>query len=399
MDPSSNDRRTRRLVSTQLSFRAEGEPGLQLEGFTTGVNQNGLAGRANLVAGEAESLAAGNAFTLKLNLESNTESVSPLKARVIRLEPSWIPGFSHFLVFAFEGVPEADLEVLKRFIEWREDRFFTRSKPERSHYVYSLTRDTRFGPLTAAEVLSCAKAGLFDQRDLAWSPEAADWVPLELERFIREASIEPAHLPPVPPLATRKDELQERRRQRYVASHVNVRVTGTNGVVLEGYSTGLNDHGIACRANLRGGESDRALVGMPVKIHIILPKRSDIPPLNGKILRVDSSWVPGFRYFVALKFNRIAPEAFGHLKRFIAWKEKEYFQKAKPERSWYLYSTAHENKYGPLTTFEVLLASHKGDIGPGDMIWSPERTGWIPFDETEFMNTAPDADDMIRRID
>ncbi len=186
-------------------------------------------------------------------------------------------------------------------------------------------------------------------------------------------------------------EPHDPRRQRMVTLQVALVLQDGRGLRLEGYSTGLNEHGLAGRFNVVGGDIEAAVAGHPMRVLLDLPKEKPFGSIEAEILRVESSWVPGYRYFVALRFTRISPEDISFLRQFVHWREDRYFRPAKPPRTWYLFSSGERKQYGPLTTEEVMGSLKQGIFSDRDMIWSVEQGGWVKFSEETFLENAAET--------
>lgn len=180
----------------------------------------------------------------------------------------------------------------------------------------------------------------------------------------------------------------DRRRPRLVTMQVAVRLELPGGLAFEGHTTGLNENGVGARVNLVDGELTAPIGGTEARILLDLPeKESQAPPL-GRVLRLEGSWVPGFQYFVTLQFVGISPEFVIYLRRFIRWREEEYFTQKKPPRHWYLFSSSLQQQFGPLTTQEVRLALSRGEHSGVDLMWMPDEGQWTPFEHDKFMKIA-----------
>lgn len=159
---------------------------------------------------------------------------------------------------------------------------------------------------------------------------------------------------------------------------------GPNGLRFEGRTTGLNEHGLGGRVNLVAGELPSTPAGTEVKIRIEIPDEGDFESPSGSILRLEPSWVPGFQYFVTIKYTLVNPDVVSYLRRYIEWREDEYFTATKPQRRWYLFSVGQNKQYGPLTSQEVRNAADAKGVAGEDLIWSPERAAWVRFDRVAF---------------
>ncbi len=184
--------------------------------------------------------------------------------------------------------------------------------------------------------------------------------------------------------ATAVPSRTERRRPRLVTMQVALRIELPGGLAFDGHTTGLNENGVGARVNLAEGELLASIEGQNARIILDLPEKQSFPVPLGKVLRVDGSWVPGFQYFLTLQFEGMTPEFVAYLRRFIRWREQEYFTTSKPPRHWYLFSTSLQQQFGPLTTQEVRLALARGDHAGVDLIWMPAEGQWSPFDHHKF---------------
>lgn len=173
----------------------------------------------------------------------------------------------------------------------------------------------------------------------------------------------------------------DRRARRLVTMRVSFQAEGEGDVRLTGYSTGLNEHGLAGRVNITGTVLRADPTGMPVRIFLELPAEAGSEPVEAEVIRVSPSWVPGHRYFVALRFTRVRPETVNYLRRFIRWREEAYFQAAAPPREFYLYDPRDRSQYGPLTGAEAARALQSGEVPSGiGLLWSTVRGEWVAFD-------------------
>ncbi len=398
-DPLEISRRARRLVSLSVGFRALSPDGVEAEGFTTGLNERGLAGRVTLIRGDASALKPGALMRIQLNLQASTGAIPDFHATLLRLEDSWVPGFRHFLVLRIADLPAESVEGLRRFIDWREDHYFTEQKPARDWYVHSRRFNETCGPLTRNELNACRAGGLFEPADQYWAAELGDWRTLRDLPVEVDAEPSPAHPSPMNPQASSGNPGavtgEHSRAPRFLATPVAVRISLPAGMLLEGYSTGLNEMGLGCRVNGNPAVLATLALGLAVSIEFILPRRS-LRPMNGHILRIEDCWVPGMQRFLALKFDTIDPQDFDYLRRFIGWREREYITVDKPERAWFIHSPAAGRTYGPLTTIEVLQSAANGSVGAAEHLWSPQAQSWIPFTIETFKAMAPDAEDCDR---
>ncbi|RMH56373.1 MAG: hypothetical protein D6679_09385 [Candidatus Hydrogenedentota bacterium] len=168
-----------------------------------------------------------------------------------------------------------------------------------------------------------------------------------------------------------------RRATRLVTMQVPVHVRFPDGTCLSGETTGLNENGLGARLDLAGDTEARGIpkAGQPVNIELELP-RKDRFLVRAKVLRVENSWVPGYRYFLTFAFQTLSEKDMAFLKRFIQWREERYFTETGPQRLWYIFTTRKE-EFGPLTTEEVRKSLADGKLRPEDWIWSGERGGWV----------------------
>ncbi|RMH56301.1 MAG: hypothetical protein D6679_09435 [Candidatus Hydrogenedentota bacterium] len=172
---------------------------------------------------------------------------------------------------------------------------------------------------------------------------------------------------------------RDKRARRLVTMQVSFGLRTEQDTIFEGESTGLNEHGLAGRVNLVSGRLPSNLAGKRVSVRLDLPKETGFRRIEGEVLRFTTSWVPGYRYFLAVKFDRISREDVEYLKRFISWQEGRYFEEEKPPRQWYVHRTVENSTYGPLTAKEVESAVRAGALTEQDWIWSPFDGEWIPF--------------------
>lgn len=171
----------------------------------------------------------------------------------------------------------------------------------------------------------------------------------------------------------------QQRALRLVTLSVGFRLFGPRNIKLEGHSTGLNENGLAGRCNLVTGELPLSPRGLILEAILDLPKDRPFKKIKGELLHATPSWVPGFRYFLAMKFLEITPEDIDFLRHFIAWREADYFKPDKPYREWYIFLTSEQKVYGPLTSNEVDIAINAHGITPNDLIWYPPLGRWMQF--------------------
>ena len=180
----------------------------------------------------------------------------------------------------------------------------------------------------------------------------------------------------------------DQRDRRLVTMQVPIQLTGPDGLVLDGLTTGLNGKGLAGRFNVDSGALPEPAEGTRVQVTLDLPKEHPFTTIEGQILRVEASWTPGHRYFIAIRFERISAEDIEYLKRFIRWREYRYYRQERPARSWFLFSEHEHRQYGPLTTSEVIEAVRQKAVTDADLIWSKERGEWVRFTEETFVEIA-----------
>jgi hypothetical protein len=100
-----------------------------------------------------------------------------LAATIIRVDASWVPGFTHFLAFRFPSVGAEDITYFRRFIQWRDDAYFTEEKPNRQWYLYRTSEEKVYGPLTTDELKLTIQRHAYGIGDLIWSPRRGGWIP------------------------------------------------------------------------------------------------------------------------------------------------------------------------------------------------------------------------------
>jgi tetratricopeptide (TPR) repeat protein len=167
--------RSPRLVTLAIGFRLETDRGLHLDGHTTGLNENGLAGRVNICRGPLPPDPAGLPVVVRLNLPGDR----PLRAihgEILHVSPSWVPGFRHFVAIRFLDATPAEIDYLRRFIAWRETDTFLTEKPIRTWYAFSHSDGRVFGPLTQAEMGRIIRLKSLAPNDLIWSPTFSQWL-------------------------------------------------------------------------------------------------------------------------------------------------------------------------------------------------------------------------------
>ncbi len=174
-----------------------------------------------------------------------------------------------------------------------------------------------------------------------------------------------------------------KRAPRLVTMSVGFRLEGYRGVRLEGHSTGLNENGMAGRVNIIHGSLPPDPAGLVLSVTLDLPKDRPFRSIRGEILHVSPSWVPGFKHFLAVRFLEIMPEDISFLRRFIAWREADYFKADKPVRQWYIFSAHEQQVFGPLTAEEVRKAVGVNGIMPQDHVWYPLLNRWMPVHAPE----------------
>jgi tetratricopeptide (TPR) repeat protein len=189
------------------------------------------------------------------------------------------------------------------------------------------------------------------------------------------------------------------RSRRMVTMQVGFEIEGA-GLRFEGHSTGLNENGIAGRLNLVEGELPENLANWPVRIRLDLPREEAFKVIEGHVIRAEASWVPGYKYFVAVAFDTVDAGDIAYLKKFVQWRETRYFQDVRPPRTWYLFSNREQKQYGPLTTEEVLVVLRKGTFSSADLIWSHDKGEWVPFSaDAILVRAAQDRSDrLVRRM-
>ncbi len=182
------EQRGRRLVTMQVPIQLSGPGGLLLDGHTTGINEKGLAARINIVAGTLPSRPEGTVVTITLDLPKE-RPFDAIEGRILRTEPSWTPGHKYFVALKFVSISTDDIEYLKRFIQWREDRYFRQERPPRSWYLFSKAEHRQYGPLTTSEVLESMRQKAVTNEDLIWSTERGEWIRFSEEAFVEIAAV------------------------------------------------------------------------------------------------------------------------------------------------------------------------------------------------------------------
>lgn len=171
----------------------------------------------------------------------------------------------------------------------------------------------------------------------------------------------------------------ERRAKRLVREQIEIELR-QGGQVWRGRTTGLNFNGLAARL-----KSPNWVPGSPAllprlddKVEIVFFSQAlQIPPVTGKLLRVEGSWVPGYSCFVAVSFQDI-PWSDAHLlKEYVEWKEGLPRQEPVPQREWYIQRV--EGMYGPLMTEEVREGIRMNAFTGSDLIWLAISSNWVPL--------------------
>ncbi len=169
------ERRAQRMVTLQVSFTVEGADGLRMSGHTTGLSVTGLAGRVKHLAGELPVVPADQPVTIRLDLPREVP-FPPIRARIVRVDPSWEPGYQNFMAFRFQSVSPEEVSYLRRFIQWRDETYFTDRKPSRQWYFFRARDHQTFGPLTAEEARLSVHRGELGSADKIWSPVKSEWI-------------------------------------------------------------------------------------------------------------------------------------------------------------------------------------------------------------------------------
>jgi len=183
-------------------------------------------------------------------------------------------------------------------------------------------------------------------------------------------------------------EGEDQRNRRLVTMQVPIKISGAENLLFDGYTTGLNEKGMAGRLNLVSGKFPSRLEGTTVQVTLDLPKERPFDAIEGKILRSEPSWTPGYKYFIAIRFSSISTDDIEYLKNFIQWREHRYYMQERPARSWYLFANKEHRQYGPLTTSEVMDSIRQKAVSNEDLIWSAERGEWVRFSEKAFVEIA-----------
>lgn len=183
------DRRGRRLVTLRVPVAISDLYGLHLEGYSTGVNERGLAGRFDYVEGPWPAEWLGHEVRVVLTVPGRHGETVAFRGRLLRLEGSWVPDRRYFLSLRFHDAEPGAVEALRSFVAWREDRYFTDEKPVRLWYIHSEGRGEQFGPLTTDEVLASQRSGGITIKDQIWDAGEGAWVPFALPAFQRMAGI------------------------------------------------------------------------------------------------------------------------------------------------------------------------------------------------------------------
>ncbi len=181
------DRRGRRLVTVRVPVTITDAFGLELEGYTTGINEHGMAGRFDYVQGPWPAEWTGHAVNVVLTLPGRRTAPLVFAGQLLRLEGSWVPDRRYFLSLKFFGADATVVERLREFVTWREDRYFTDERPTRLWYLHAAQSGEQFGPLTTEEVMASHASGGIGIRDQIWLPDTGTWEPFTLSVFRKAA--------------------------------------------------------------------------------------------------------------------------------------------------------------------------------------------------------------------
>lgn len=186
--------------------------------------------------------------------------------------------------------------------------------------------------------------------------------------------------------------------RRLVTMQVEVQLFTENGLTCAGWTTGVNAHGLGARVNVVEGEvGGAALENVRCRVVLELPL-AEQKQYTGEIVRVDESWVPGFQYFLAVRFDSLPATEIGSLTRFIQLRESRYFTEKASEREWYVFITELDEQRGPLTLKELQNLSRQGVLGPEDYVWVGEKNDWVKIPDFWSLHEpiAPDSSDTIQ---
>lgn len=199
---------------------------------------------------------------------------------------------------------------------------------------------------------------------------------------------------------------EDHRAARLVTLSVGVRLDGAENLVLAGVTTGINEHGLGARVNLSSGILPPDPTGLPFRVSLNLPGGHSFRPIESQVLHISPCWIPGFRFFTALRFLQVDETDIRFLRDFIRWREENHFTPERPIRKWYLFAQDENRVFGPLTRAEVLDAAARKAIRSCDLIWSPMRGEWVScienrmeerlrsIEEEEFLTGSASEEDL-----